>query len=114
MRFWAEKGIDGFRLDVINLISKNQEFPNDDIGDGRKFYTDGPRIHEYLHEMNEEVFSPNQLMTVGEMSSTTIENCILYTKPERKELDMTFKFHHLKVDYPNGEKWTKAPFDFFN
>ena len=110
--FWAKKGIDGFRLDVINLISKNQEFPNDDIGDGRRFYTDGPRIHEFLQEMNEAVLAPYQLMTVGEMSSTTLDSCILYTQADRKELDMTFQFHHLKVDYPNGEKWTKAPFDF--
>ncbi|MFD1851784.1 alpha,alpha-phosphotrehalase [Oceanobacillus bengalensis] len=112
IRFWAEKGIDGFRLDVINLISKNQDFPNDDSGDGRKFYTDGPRVHEYLHEINQSAFSPYNMMTVGEMSSTTLENCVLYTNPERKELDMTFQFHHLKVDYTNGEKWTKAPFDF--
>ncbi|QHS23266.1 alpha,alpha-phosphotrehalase [Virgibacillus sp. MSP4-1] len=112
IKFWAEKGIDGFRLDVINLISKNQDFPSDDTGDGRKFYTDGPRIHEYLHELNQKAFSPYNMMTVGEMSSTRLENCVLYTNPERKELDMTFQFHHLKVDYPNGEKWTKAPFDF--
>jgi trehalose-6-phosphate hydrolase len=112
IQFWAEKGIDGFRLDVINLISKNQEFPNDSTGDGRKFYTDGPRIHEYLHLLNQKAFSPYNMMTVGEMSSTTMENCVLYTKPERQELDMTFQFHHLKVDYLNGEKWTRAPFDF--
>ncbi|MFB4168084.1 alpha,alpha-phosphotrehalase [Virgibacillus sp. JSM 102003] len=112
MRFWARKGIDGFRLDVINLISKDQHFPNDNSGDGRRFYTDGPRIHEYLHEMNQAVFSPHSMMTVGEMSSTTLDNCVLYTRPERHELDMTFQFHHLKVDYPGGEKWTKAPFDF--
>ncbi|ARI79098.1 alpha,alpha-phosphotrehalase [Halobacillus mangrovi] len=116
MKFWGEKGVDGFRLDVINLISKNQEFPNDDgsvaPGDGRKFYTDGPRVHEYMQEMNREVFKPYDLMTVGEMSSTTIEHCIKYTAPERNELSMTFNFHHLKVDYPNGEKWTVADFDF--
>ncbi|MFC2947807.1 alpha,alpha-phosphotrehalase [Virgibacillus sediminis] len=112
VRFWAEKGIDGFRLDVINLISKDQRFPSDDTGDGRKFYTDGPRIHEYLHEMNQAVLSPYNMMTVGEMSSTTLENCVLYTNPDREELDMTFQFHHLKVDYPNGEKWTEEPFDF--
>lgn len=112
IRFWARKGIDGFRLDVINLVSKNQHFPNDATGDGRKFYTDGPRIHDYLHEMNQAVFSQHHMMTVGEMSSTTIDNCVLYTQPERKELDMTFQFHHLKVDYENGEKWTKASFDF--
>jgi trehalose-6-phosphate hydrolase len=110
--FWAKKGIDGFRLDVINLISKDQRFPNDVTGDGRKFYTDGPRIHEFLHELNQAVFSPHNMMTVGEMSSTTLDNCVLYTKPERQELDMTFQFHHLKVDYENGKKWNKSPFRF--
>lgn len=116
MHFWFKKGIDGFRLDVINLISKDQRFPNDDgsipPGDGRRFYTDGPRIHEFLSEMNQRVFSKYDIMTVGEMSSTTIENCIKYTNPEREELSMTFNFHHLKVDYPNGDKWTDADFDF--
>ena len=116
MNYWLEKGVDGFRLDVINLISKDQDFPNDDgsvpPGDGRKFYTDGPRVHEFFREMNKEVFSNYDIMTVGEMSSTTIENCIKYTNPERNELNMTFNFHHLKVDYPNGEKWTKSDFDF--
>jgi trehalose-6-phosphate hydrolase len=111
MHFWLKKGVDGFRLDVINLISKNQQFPQDS-SDGRKFYTDGPRIHEFLHEMNEKVFSHYDIMTVGEMSSTSIENCILYTNPDQQELNMTFSFHHLKVDYPNGDKWTKADFDF--
>lgn len=112
MRFWAKKGIDGFRLDVINLISKDQHFPHDPAGDGKVFYTDGPRIHEFLREMNQEVFTPYNLMTVGEMSSTTLKNGVLYTRPDRHELDMIFNFHHLKVDYPRGEKWTKAPFDF--
>src|SRR5690625_484061 len=112
MCFWAEKGIDGFRLDVINLISKDQDFPNDKTGDGRKFYTDGPRAHDYLHDMNQKVFSKYNMLTVGEMSSTTLENCVLYTQPAREELAMTFQFHHLKVDYPNGEKWSRAPFDF--
>ncbi|QFT88662.1 Trehalose-6-phosphate hydrolase [Bacillus sp. THAF10] len=116
MTFWFEKGVDGFRLDVINLISKDQDFPDDDgsvpPGDGRKFYTDGPRVHEFMKEMNEKVFSKYDSMTVGEMSSTTIDHCIKYTRPDRHELSMTFNFHHLKVDYPNGEKWSVAPFDF--
>ena len=116
MHFWLKKGVDGFRLDVINLISKDQDFPDDDgsvaPGDGRKFYTDGPKVHEYMQEMNKEVFSQYDIMTVGEMSSTTIENCIKYSNPERNELSMTFNFHHLKVDYPNGEKWSVADFDF--
>ncbi|WP_374017097.1 alpha,alpha-phosphotrehalase [Paenibacillus thiaminolyticus] len=116
MNFWLAKGVDGFRLDVVNLLSKDQNFPNDSgehaQADGRKFYTDGPRIHEYLHEMNQEVFARHDTMTVGEMSSTSIEECIKYTNPERQELNMTFNFHHLKVDYPGGEKWAKADFDF--
>lgn len=118
MNFWFEKGVDGFRLDVINLISKNQDFPQDDgslpPGDGRKFYTDGPRVHEFLKEMNQEVFSKHESLTVGEMSSTSIDHCIQYTNPESKELSMTFNFHHLKVDYPNGEKWSIADFDFLS
>ncbi len=73
----------------------------------------GQGVHEYLHEMNEKVFSHYDSMTVGEMSSTTVDHCIRYTNPANKELDMTtFSFHHLKVDYPNGEKWALAPFDF--
>ncbi|WP_270341969.1 alpha,alpha-phosphotrehalase [Bacillus mobilis] len=116
MRFWLDKGVTGFRLDVINLISKDQQFLNDDgstaTSDGRKYYTDGPRVHEYLQEMNRNVFEGKDVITVGEMSSTTIDNCIKYSNPERNELSMTFSFHHLKVDYPNGDKWTQADFDF--
>ncbi|RFU67911.1 alpha,alpha-phosphotrehalase [Peribacillus saganii] len=113
MNFWFEKGVDGFRLDVINLISKRQDFPNDvPPGDGRRYYTDGPRVHEYIHEMNQNVFSKYDGMTVGEMSSTTIDHCIKYTNPESQELSMTFNFHHLKVDYPGGEKWAVGDFDF--
>ncbi|NOJ04694.1 alpha,alpha-phosphotrehalase [Vibrio splendidus] len=110
--FWAEKGVDGFRLDVINLISKQQDFPNDDIGDGRRFYTDGPRVHEYLKEISEAVFQKYGSVTVGEMSSTTLEHCQQYSNVDNSELSMVFNFHHLKVDYTNGEKWTNAPFDF--
>ncbi|MED1088709.1 alpha,alpha-phosphotrehalase [Bacillus paramycoides] len=116
MRFWLDKGVKGFRLDVINLISKDQRFLNDEgstaTSDGRKYYTDGPRVHEYLQEMNRNVFEGKDVITVGEMSSTTIDNCIKYSNPGRNELSMTFSFHHLKVDYPNGDKWTKADFDF--
>ncbi|MGN7196634.1 alpha,alpha-phosphotrehalase [Bacillus mycoides] len=116
MRFWLEKGVKGFRLDVINLISKDQRFLSDEgttaTSDGRKYYTDGPRVHEYLQEMSQNVFEGKDVITVGEMSSTTIDNCIKYSNPERNELSMTFSFHHLKVDYPNGDKWTQADFDF--
>ncbi|NOH84614.1 alpha,alpha-phosphotrehalase [Vibrio sp. 03-59-1] len=110
--YWAEKGVDGFRLDVINLISKQQDFLNDEIGDGRRFYTDGPRVHEYLQEISEAVFQKYGSVSVGEMSSTTLEHCQQYSSTDNKELSMVFNFHHLKVDYTNGDKWTKAPFDF--
>lgn len=110
--FWAEKGVDGFRLDVINLISKQQDYADDDQGDGRRFYTDGPRVHEYLREISDAVFNKYGSVTVGEMSSTTLEACQQYSAPDGKELSMVFNFHHLKVDYVNGEKWTQAPFDF--
>ncbi|WP_421251629.1 alpha,alpha-phosphotrehalase [Aeromonas sp. 600584] len=112
IHFWANKGVDGFRLDVINLISKDQTFPNDEIGDGRRFYTDGPRIHEFLQDVSRDVFAPVGAMTVGEMSSTSLEHCQRYGALDGSELSMVFNFHHLKVDYPNGDKWTKAPFDF--
>ncbi|HIF9309647.1 TPA: alpha,alpha-phosphotrehalase [Photobacterium damselae] len=110
--FWAEKGVDGFRLDVINLISKQQDFPNDDQGDGRRFYTDGPKVHEYLQEISRDVFQHYGSVTVGEMSSTTLEHCQQYSALDGSELSMVFNFHHLKVDYPQGEKWALAPFDF--
>ncbi|PTS81344.1 alpha,alpha-phosphotrehalase [Aeromonas sp. HMWF036] len=112
IHFWAKKGVDGFRLDVINLISKDQTFPNDEISDGRRFYTDGPRIHEFLQDVSRDVFAPVGAMTVGEMSSTSLEHCQRYGALDGSELSMVFNFHHLKVDYPNGDKWTKAPFDF--
>lgn len=112
MGFWRDKGVRGFRLDVINLISKDDSFADDPTGDGRKYYTDGPRVHDYLQEMNQRVFAGHDLMTVGEMSSTTLDHCLRYSNTNEQELKMTFNFHHLKVDYPNGEKWTAALFDF--
>jgi len=110
--FWADRGVDGLRLDVVNLISKDQNFPTDELGDGRRFYTDGPRAHEFLREMSRDVFTPRGLMTVGEMSSTTLEHCQRYAALDGSELSMTFNFHHLKVDYPGGRKWTLAAPDY--
>ena len=102
--------MDGFRFDVINLISKGEFKDSDKIG--KEFYTDGPKVHEYLHELNQHTFGNKNMMTVGEMSSTTIDHCIKYSNPERKELSSVFNFHHLKVDYPDGEKWAKGSMDF--
>ncbi|WFD09384.1 alpha,alpha-phosphotrehalase [Tepidibacter hydrothermalis] len=113
VNFWIDKGVKGFRLDVINLISKPDIYEDDHVGDGRRFYTDGVRIHEYLKELNKETFGKHEdIITVGEMSSTTMDNCIKYSNPDEKELSMVFNFHHLKVDYENGDKWTLMDFDF--
>ena len=105
IRFWKNKGVKGFRFDVINVISKPEKFEDDQQGDGRRFYTDGPHVHEYLKELTEDT-GISDMITVGEMSSTSIENCIRYSNPEEKELSMCFNFHHLKVDYKNGDKWS--------
>ncbi|MDO5417648.1 MAG: alpha,alpha-phosphotrehalase [Lachnospiraceae bacterium] len=104
IRFWKNKGVKGFRFDVVNLISKPNIFENDLDGDGRRFYTDGPRVHQHLKELVRDT-GIEDMVTVGEMSSTSLENCIRYTNPAEKELAMCFHFQHLKVDYRNGDKW---------
>ena len=110
--FWMGKGVKGFRFDVVNLISK-EAFEDDYEGDGRKFYTDGPNIHKYLRELNEKTFGKeNGILTVGEMSSTSMENCYQYAGEDGKEFSMVFSFHHLKVDFMGNEKWVLVPYDF--
>lgn len=111
LRFWKKKGVKGFRFDVVNLISKPALFENDDSGDGRRFYTDGPHVHEYLKELVSDA-GIGDMVTVGEMSSTSLDNCIRYTNPDEHELSMTFSFHHLKVDYKDGDKWALQPPDY--
>ncbi len=111
LRFWKNKGIRGFRFDVINLVSKPDKFEDDHEGDGRRFYTDGPRIHEFLKELVQDS-GISDMLTVGEMSSSSIDNCIRYSNPAEKELSMCFSFHHLKVDYSNGNKWSLMKPDF--
>lgn len=113
VNFWLEKGVKGLRFDVINLISKPDVYEDDLEGDGHRFYTDGPKIHQYLQELNENTFGKyDDVVTIGEMSSTTLENSIRYSNPESNELSMIFSFHHLKVDYPSGNKWEIEPFRF--
>lgn len=107
VRFWKAKGVSGFRFDVVNLISKPERLEDDFEGDGRRFYTDGPHVHEYLQELVREG-GIEGMVTVGEMSSTSIENCIRYTAPRYHELTQAFSFHHLKVDYAGGDKWALA------
>lgn len=113
VNFWKNKGVKGFRFDVINVIGKDEVLEDCPINDGKPAYTDRPITHDYLKMMNNATFGSEQgFITVGEMSATTIDNCILYTAPERKELSMAFNFHHLKVDYKDGQKWTIKDFDF--
>ena len=104
LRFWKAKGIKGFRFDVINVISKPEVYEDDFEGDGRRFYTDGRNVHKYLKELV-AAGGIDGMITVGEMSSTTLENCIGYTAEGNHELTMCFNFHHLKVDYKDGQKW---------
>ena len=111
IRFWKEKGIRGFRFDVINVISKPEVYEDDFIGDGRRFYTDGRHVHEFIKELVKDTDIAD-MITVGEMSSTTLDNCIRYSNPDEKELSMCFNFHHLKVDYKDGKKWELAKPDY--
>lgn len=111
LRFWREKGVDGFRFDVINLIDKPDSWEDDYEGDGRRFYTDGARVDSYIQELVREG-GIEGMMTVGEMNSTGLEACIRYTQPQNHELAMTFNFHHLKVDFENGKKWVNKVPDF--
>lgn len=111
VHFWADRGVDGLRLDVVNLVSKSQDFSDDADGDGLRLYTDGPRIHEYMQEMSRDVFRPRRLMTVGEMSSATLEHCQRYSSLAGEELSMVFSFDHVEVDFYQGEKWSLTPLD---
>jgi oligo-1,6-glucosidase len=114
MKFWLEKGIDGFRMDVINFISKEDGLPSvetDEEGyvSGHKHFMNGPNIHKYLHEMNEDVLSQYDIMTVGEMPGVTTEEAKLYTGEARKELQMVFQFEHMDLDSGEGGKWDVKP-----
>lgn len=112
MKFWLDKGVDGFRMDVINCISKTPELPsvgNERYAWGGEHFLNGPRIHQYLQEMNAEVLAGKEIMTVGEMPGVTVEQAKLYTGEERNELNMVFQFEHMDVDSGAGGKWDVQP-----
>ena len=111
VNFWRERGVCGFRFDVINLIGKDEELRDAPPGtDDRAMYTDGPLVHDYLRELAAASFGADEAgITVGEMSSTTIEACVGYSRPENHELSMVFSFHHLKVDYDQGTQVDRRP-----
>ena len=119
MRWWVDRGVDGFRMDVVNFISKmvaedgslpdGAVGPGDRFGDGSAFYVCGPRIHEFLHEMNAEALAGEELLTVGEMPGVTVDEARLFTDPERREVNMVFTFEHMGLDRGVGGKWDTHP-----
>ncbi|MGM0846577.1 MAG: glycoside hydrolase family 13 protein [Bacillota bacterium] len=115
MKFWLDKGIDGFRMDVINFISKVDGLPDAELPEGRKYapggeyYMNGPKIHDYLQEMHEKALSGYDVMTVGEMPGASVEEAKLYTAEDRKEVNMVFQFEHVDLDSGPGGKWDLRP-----
>ena len=121
MRWWLDRGVDGFRMDVINFISKDPALPDGHTrrggryGDGRDHYLCGPRIHEFLREMHDEVFAQRtgELLTVGEMPGVTVAEAVLFTDPVRAEVDMVFQFEHVSLD-EGAIKWDLQPFQLLD
>jgi len=118
MTWWLDKGVDGFRMDVINLISKDPALPDGEVGPGQTFgnglehYGYGPRIHEFLQEMHAEVFAgrDDRLLTVGEMVGVTVEQAQLFTDRTRNEVDMVFTFEHVSIDH-GSSRFDVVPYD---
>lgn len=117
MRYWCDKGIDGFRMDVISMISKDQAFPDAPVpegglyGDSTAYTVDGPRIHEFLQEMNREVLSKYDLFTVGETPGLSVERALKYVQEDRHELEMVFTFDHVSLDGGDYGKWSQKRTD---
>ena len=117
MTWWGERGIDGFRMDVITMISKDQRFPdgvvhgNEKFGDFSPYVNNGPRVHEYLKEMNEKVISRFDWMTVGEGAGAGVEDAKRYAGTNENELDMIFTFEHVNLGQTQYGKWSDGSFD---
>ena len=118
MRWWLDRGVDGFRMDVINFISKDTALPDARSAtgaayvDGFEHYVSGPRIHEFLQEVHREVFAGRDgaFLTVGEMPGVTVEDARRFTDPARGEVDMVFQFEHVQLDH-GLDKWDVRPLD---
>ena len=116
MNWWLDRGVDGFRMDVINLISKHAGLPDgiiptgDLYGDGGPYFMNGPRLHEFLQEMHQQVFAGRDadLLTVGECPGSSVELARMLTDGERHELDMVFQFEHMELDQ-GRTKWDHKP-----
>lgn len=117
MTWWLEKGADGFRMDVINCISKDQHFPDGEKLPGQKYgscwgyVSNGPRVHEFLQEMNRKVLSRYDIMTVGEAGGITIQDALKYAGFDRHELNMVFQFEHMDLGMNENGKWNDNPVD---
>jgi oligo-1,6-glucosidase len=117
MNWWLDRGVDGFRMDVINFISKHTDLPDGAVpegalyGDAFPYFVDGPRIHEFLHEMHQRVFAGrgDRYLTVGEMPGVTVAEARRYTDPANHEVDMVFQFEHVDLDHGPGGKWDHRP-----
>ncbi|WP_150271756.1 alpha-glucosidase [Paenibacillus tepidiphilus] len=107
--FWLDKGIDGFRMDAVNSLSKDQRFPDTEEtklqASGEPYTKNGPRIHEFLREMNDKVFSKYEIFTAGETSQVTDDDVLLYTKPERRELSMVLSAEASKLADAEEDQW---------
>lgn len=117
MKWWLDKGVDGFRMDVISLLSKHQDFPDGTVNGGRGKFGDltpycenGPRIHAFLQEMNREVLHGRDVMTVGETPNVTVEQAVQYTNAQGTELNMVFQFEHMVIDHGPYGKYSAMPF----
>lgn len=114
LKFWLDKGIDGFRMDVITLISKDPAYPDGPVIQNKAYGSyyagcaSGPKVHEYLQEMNREVLSKYDIMTVGEAPHTSAEEAVPYTAAAREELNMVFHFDHMHLDYDENGKYAKT------
>jgi oligo-1,6-glucosidase len=110
MRWWLDRGVDGFRMDVINMVSKDVALPDGHGGDGTPYFICGPRIHEFMQEMHRAVFADraDRLLNVGEMPGVTVDEARLFTDPARGEVDMVFQFEHVQLDQ-GASKWDAHP-----
>lgn len=115
MNWWLDKGVDGFRMDVISLISKKPDLPDGPVGiNGYASFNEpanGPHVHEYLQEMREKVLNNADIITVGECSGVTLEEAKKYARSDEKELNMVFQFEHMDVDADGSNKWTDKKMD---